>query len=188
MSKLSPATELGVYLQGELGVYGRPADEYISDHNNVFKVFIDKGRHISNYFDRFETVEELILLMHQCRRFLPPMLLHGADRVYDHLTDRKLEFMIDTFQFLSTGQRNIPLEQWLVLIDDRTSYMSPLERIEQVTKLKELHDLTEYKAVNYSRYGSFATYISMWCEKAGGVRDMAYSLYFYSLITTLTNR
>ena len=182
MSKLSPATELGVYLQGEIGVYGRPADEYIPDLDNVFKVFIDKGRHITNYFERFDTLDELIQLMHTNRRFLPAVLLHGAERVYNHLTDRKLEFMIDTFQFLVTGHRRVALEQWLVLIDDQSKYMSPHERRAQVTKIRELCDLAEYQARRHAYYDSFSTYISMWCEKPGGVRDMAYSLYFYSLI------
>lgn len=182
MSKLSPAVELGVYLQGELGVYGRPADEYIPDRDNVFKAFIDKGRHVTNYFNRFETVEDLILLMHKYRRFLPVVLLHGGDRVYAHLTDRKLEFMIDTFRFLATGERNTSLEQWSVLIDDRNRYMSPIERCDQIAKLKELHNFLESRITLDTNYDSFATYISMWCEKADGVRDMAYSLYFYSMI------
>ncbi len=39
----------------------------------------------------------------------------------------------------------------------------------------------------YNQYGAMPTYISMWCEKPDGVRDMAYSLYFYSFIPQKTN-
>lgn len=178
MSRLAPAIELGVYLQGELGVYGRPPKKYNENTDNVFKVFIDKGRRQDGYFDRFDTIDELMEIM---SANYPSALLDLRRPENGEHHDRKLEFLEDTMRFLLTGRRKMSLEQWMVLIDTEDRYMSESERkslLDRVAQMREEITRCKYAQMGHS---SMATYISMWCEKPGGVRDMAYSLYFYSL-------
>ena len=178
MSRLAPAIELGSYNQGELGVYGRPPNKYNEDTDNVYKVFINKGRHQDGYFDRFDTIDELMEIMSS--NYPSALLdLRRPDTREHH--DRKLEFLEDTLCFLLTGRRKISLEQWMILIDTDESYMSEYERkslLDRVDNMRAEITRSKYAQMGHS---AMATYISMWCEKPDGVRDMAYSLYFYSL-------
>lgn len=184
MGRLVPAIELGTYNQGELGVYGRPPRKDIQEIDNPFKKVINEGRHVQGYWDKLETVEKLIEVMdNNLTHGITDLMSHEGPRHHD----RKLEFLEDTLKFLLTGRRAIPLEQWLVLIDDDSEYMSPIERRTTIGRIIEMRqEITKVDKV-YNQYGAMPTYISMWCEKPDGVRDMAYSLYFYSFIPQKTN-
>lgn len=186
MSRLSPAIELGTYNQGELGVYGRPETEYIEGRDNPYKKLIDAGRNDLRYFERLETVENLITLMHQTPD--PGIIEVSAYPTIDRRPDRKLEFLEDTLTFLLTGRRRVPLEQWMILVDDGNRYMSHTERADCIARIKELRQQMRHCKYVGSQYSDTATYISMWCEKPDGVQDMAYSLYFYSMSTAETNK
>lgn len=184
MGRLVPAIELGTYNQGELGVYGRPPRKDIQEIDNPFKKVINEGRHVQGYWDKLETVEKLMEVMNSNLNLgITDLMSHQTGHHYD----RRLEFLEDTLKFLLEGRRSIPLEQWLILIDDDSTYMTDMERRLTIERIVDMRVKISQVNKVYNQYGAMPTYISMWCEKPDGVRDMAYSLYFYSFIPQKTN-
>lgn len=184
MFKLTPAIELGVALSGELNHYPHPTQPFMDNTPSVLKKFHNSGRWDSMFFYHIDNLLDLVEELNNDQLFLAVLSLHDGNALSSH---RLKEFMVDTCKFILTGRRTVPLETWKILLEDTASYLSPRKENEINRVLKDYSDsIARQRSCPHEHVST--TYISMWCEKLGGVRDLAFSaMFIYETIHRLMN-
>lgn len=100
--------------------------------------------------------------------------------------DRLLEFIMDCYRFMMTGDRRTPLLTYELLALDTSDYLSTQEREAYKAEQRSIMD---------TFYGDFSTnpvvaskigidysipdiykYITMWCSHPNGIKDLVFSL------------